>query len=59
MRFVTFQPYDWETSKRKEEWHDIYWDRLVDLLNKFPSDKNFYTVIKYLKTVMYHDGCPI
>ena len=28
MRFVTFQPCDWKTSKRKEEWHDIYWDTL-------------------------------
>lgn len=28
MRFVTFQPYDWKTSKRKEGWHDIYWDKL-------------------------------
>ena len=28
MRFVTFQPYDWKTSKRKDGWHDIYWDKL-------------------------------
>lgn len=48
---------DRDVTIKKINPHNL--DRLVDLLNKFPSEKNFYTVIKYLKTVMYHDGCPI
>lgn len=51
MKFITFQPYDWNTTTKYDTWHDIYWEELgFDPVWCFPAESLKQAVINGVLT---------